>query len=205
MKLYYSPNSCALAVHVTLEEAKASYQLMHVDFSAQEQRSPWFFALNPLGRVPVLDTGRGILTEVPAILSYIATIFPEARLCPAGHFEAAQLASFNAFVSSNVHVNFAHFIRAERWADDGTSRAAIRSKAVENCANSFRLIDDRKLAGPWVLGHQFTTADPYLFVMTRWLQRIELDVAAYPNIQAHHKRMVERDSVGRALEQEGLV
>jgi glutathione S-transferase len=204
MRLYYSPNSCALAVHVALEEAGASYELTRVDFSAQEHRSSWFLNLNPLGRVPVLETDRGPLSEVSAILGYIASMFPGAHLSPADPFDAARLASFNAFVASTVHVNFAHFFRAERWADDEAAQNAMRSKAVENYAASFRLIDGCKLAGPWVLGQQYTTADPYLYLMTRWLQRVDLDVAAFPNVQAHYQRMCERSSVRQALEQQGL-
>ncbi len=202
MRLYYAPNSCALAVHVALEEAGASYD--QVSIAATELRSPWFLQLNPLGRVPVLETNRGPISEVSAILAYIASTFPEAGLAPSDDFDLATLASFNGFVSSTVHVNFAHFFRAERWADDASAQAAMRSKAVENYAASFHLIEARKLAGPWVLGEQFTTADPYLYLMTRWLQRIDLDVSAYPKVHAHFQRMSERPAVRRALEQEGL-
>lgn len=204
MRLYYSPNSCALAVHIALEEAGVPYDLTLVDFSAQEQRSAWFLALNPLGRVPVLETDHGLLLEVPAILAYIASIRPEKNLSPTDSFEAARLFSFNAFMSSTAHVNFAHFFRPERWADDTAARASMRSKAVQNYSDSLHLIDSRMLIGPWVLGKQFTTADPYLYLMSRWLKRIDLDVSDFPNVRDHFQRMGARPSVQRALEQEGL-
>ncbi len=82
LKLYYSPGTCALASHIALEEAGASYTAERVDFKTSQQTSPEYLAINPKGRVPALVTDRGILTETPAILAYIAQSFPQARLMP---------------------------------------------------------------------------------------------------------------------------
>ena len=82
LKLFYSPNSCALASHIALQEAGADYETVRLDFRANEQRKPEYLAINPKGRVPALATDRGILTETPAILAFIAQSFPQARLAP---------------------------------------------------------------------------------------------------------------------------
>ncbi len=82
LTLYYSPGSCALASHIALEEAGAEYRTVRLDFSKNEQRKPDYLALNPKGRVPVLITEQGILSESPAILVYIAKRFPKAWLAP---------------------------------------------------------------------------------------------------------------------------
>ena len=82
MKLYYSPGSCALASHIALAEAGASYEPVRVDFSSGEQQKPDYLAINPKGRVPSLITDDGTLTETPAILLYIAQKYPEAGLAP---------------------------------------------------------------------------------------------------------------------------
>ena len=87
MKLYYSPGSCALASHIALEEAGADYETVRISFGDEEQRSADFLAVNPKGRVPVLVTGRGSLSETPAILLYIAQRHPHAddvARCTAG-------------------------------------------------------------------------------------------------------------------------
>ena len=80
MILYYAPNTCALASHIALEQAGAAYEARRVDFAKNEQRSPEYLRVNPKGRVPALVTERGILTETPALLSFIAQSFPAARL-----------------------------------------------------------------------------------------------------------------------------
>src|SRR5689334_11148815 len=81
-KLYYAPGTCALASHIALEEAGADYTAVRLDFKANQQQSPDYLKLNPKGRVPALVTDRGILTENPAILAYIAQTFPKANLAP---------------------------------------------------------------------------------------------------------------------------
>ena len=82
MKFFYSPGSCALATHLTLAEADADYEAIRLDFAAGEQQGTKYLAINPKGRVPALVTDRGILTETPAILLYIAQVHPHCALAP---------------------------------------------------------------------------------------------------------------------------
>jgi glutathione S-transferase len=79
---YYAPNTCALASHIALEEAGAAFETRRIDFASAEQMKPEFLAINPKGRVPALVAARGVLTETPAILAFIAQSYPEARLAP---------------------------------------------------------------------------------------------------------------------------
>jgi len=72
LTFFYSPGSCALASHIALEDAGASYELKRVDFRKTEQQSPDYLAVNPKGRVPALATPLGAVTENPAILAFIA-------------------------------------------------------------------------------------------------------------------------------------
>src|SRR5262249_8401130 len=100
-KLYYAPGTCALASHIALEEAGADYTAVRLDFKANQQQSPDFLKLNPKGRVPALVTDRGILTENPAILAYIAQTFPAANLAPLDDpFAFAQVQSINSYLCS---------------------------------------------------------------------------------------------------------
>ena len=82
IKLFYAVNTCALASHIALEEARAAYTSARIGFAANEQRSPEYLAINPKGRVPAMVTDRGILTETPAMLAFIAQSFPQAGLAP---------------------------------------------------------------------------------------------------------------------------
>ena len=79
---YYEVNTCSLAPHIALLEAGADYKAVRISFEGEQQRKPEYLAVNPKGRVPALVTDRGILTETPAILAFIAQSFPQAKLAP---------------------------------------------------------------------------------------------------------------------------
>ena len=72
LTFYYATNTCALASHIALEEAAPTYETRWIDFGAAEQTKPDYLEINPKGRVPSLATERGVITETPAILAYIA-------------------------------------------------------------------------------------------------------------------------------------
>jgi len=200
MKLYYAPGSCARASHIALRESGAEFELALVDFARAEQRSEAYRAINPKGRVPALETDRGLLTETPAILAWIAQAFPDANLAPLDDpFEFARLQSFNAYLCSTVHVAHAHSRRGERWADDPAAIEEMKRKAPEVMDACFRLMEADMVAGPWVMGDAYSIADPYLFTITQWLPAHGLDSASYPTIHTHAQNMLKRGAVQAAI------
>ena len=200
LKLFYTPGTCALASRIALEDARAEYDIVRVDFSKQEQRSPEYLRINPKGRVPALSTDKGILTETPAILVYIAQTFPEAELAPLDDpFAFAEMQAFNTYIASTVHVNHAHGRRGARWANEESSFADMKAKVPETMLGAMELIEFGMLEGPWVMGERYTVADPYLFTMSRWLEGDGVDIDRLPRIKDHLNRMSMLESVKRAL------
>jgi glutathione S-transferase len=203
LKLYYSPGSCALASHIALQEAGAAYTTERIDFKSNRQNSPEYLAVNPKGRVPAMVTDRGILTETPAILAYIAQSFPLAKLAPLDDPLAfAQVQSFNSYLCSTVHVAHAHGGRGYRWADEESSLADMKRKVPETVAAGFALIERGMLKGPWVMGETYTICDPYLFTLAQWLDRDGVDLSRLPKVMDHRARMSERPAVRNALAEE---
>ena len=203
LTLYYAPGAAALAPHIALEEAGAAYDTIRVDFKANEQRGADYLRINPLGRVPALKVGEGTLTETPAILAFIAQSFPEAGLAPFDDpFLFARVQSFNSYLCSTVHVAHAHRMRGTRWTDDPAALEALKKKVPETVAAAFRLIEDHRFEGPWVMGERYTICDPYLFTIARWLEVDGVDPATLPRIAEHRERMGARPAVSRALAME---
>lgn len=199
MKLYFAPGTCSLAPLIALEEAGLEFTAERVDLAAGAQRSPDFLAINPKGRVPALVTDRGILTENPAILAYIAHQAPSARLAPEDDaFEFARLQSFNNYLASTVHVAHAHGRRGARWADEPEAIEAMKRKMSQNMADCFALIEAEFFKGPWVMGSTYTIADPYLFTIAGWLEGDGVDPAQFPKVSDHTRRMLDRPTVQRA-------
>ena len=200
MKLFHAGGTCSLATRIALEEAGADYETVKVDFASGEQTKPDYLAINPKGRVPALVTDKGVLTENVALLAYIAQTHPAKKLAPLDDpFAFAKMQAFNAYLSSTVHVNHAHKGRGYRWASEEPSFADMKRKVPETMAASFELIDREMLTGPWVMGEQFTVADCYLYTLTRWLEGDGVDVARFPKVADHMRRMAERPSVKAAL------
>ena len=203
LSLYSAPNTCALASHIALEEAGADYELTFVNFADSAQRKPDYLAVNPKGRVPALVTDRGILTETPAILAFIAQSFPAARLAPINDaFAFAQVQAFNSYLCSTVHVAHAHRLRGARWADDEAAIEAMKKKVPQSVGDCFDLIEREMFAGPWVMGETYTICDPYLYTISRWLEGDRVDIARFPKVQDHFRRMEARPTVRRALSQQ---
>lgn len=205
MIFYYAPKTVALATHIALEDSGAKYDAHRVDFSASEQRSAEYLAINPKGRVPALHTPDGILTETPAILVYLAQTYPDAGLAPlADAFQFAKLQEFNLYLCATVHVAHAHGPRGSRWADEESALQAMRAKVTSNMAECFSLIETSIFKGPWVLGEQYTVCDAYLFAVATWLEVDGVDINDFPLIADHFQRMKQRPGVAAVLKLHGL-
>jgi glutathione S-transferase len=200
ISLYYHPGTCARASHIALREAGARFELVRVDFARAEQRSDAYLRINPKGRVPALATERGLLTETPAILAWIAQTHPDAQLAPLDDpFEFARLQAFTNYLCATVHVAHAHGPRGNRWADDPAALAELKRKVPDTMSACFDLIEQTLIAGPWVMGESYSIADPYLFTIAQWLPSDGVDLARFPRVSDHQARMLTRPAVQEAL------
>ena len=201
--LYYAPDTCALASHIALEDAGAEYRLRRIDFDKKEQRSPDYLAVNPKGRVPALVATRGVLTETPAMLAYVAQSYPAAQLAPLDDpFAFGQLQAFNSYICSTLHVAHAHRMRGYRWVDEPEAISAMQRKVPDSVSACYAYIEERAFVGPFVMGESYTIADPYLFTVAHWIEADGVDPAQFPKIVAHREMIRQRKSVQTALRAE---
>jgi glutathione S-transferase len=203
IKLYYTAHTCSLASHIALEEAGAEYITERISFRTNQQNSADYLAVNPKARVPSLVTDRGVLTETPAMLAYIAQTFPRAQLAPLDDpFAFAQVQAFNSYLCSTLHVAHSHRMRGYRWADDESSFADMRRKVPQSVGACYALIEREMLRGPWVMGEVYTICDPYLFTLAQWMEDDGVDIATLPKVADHRRRMSERSAVRKAVADE---
>lgn len=204
LKLFYAADTCALATHIVLEEIGVPYETVRIDFSKDEQKKPEYLAVNPKARVPSLVTERGILTETPALLLYLAQQYPQANLAPLEDaFALAELQAFNCFICSTLHVAHAHRMRGHRWVDDPAAILAMQRKVPVSVGSAWDLVEQRMFKGPWVMGDSYTVGDPYVFTLAQWMEADGVDPARFPKVADHRSRMRARPAVTRALHQEG--
>src|ERR1043166_1124017 len=104
LTLYFAPGASSRAGHIALHEIGVPFEARPMSFTNNDMRAPEFLALNPEGKVPVLVIDGRPLSEVAAILFYLARRFPDANLLPRDDPEAeAQALSWMSFCASSLH------------------------------------------------------------------------------------------------------
>jgi glutathione S-transferase len=186
LTLYFAPGSSSMAVHIALHEIGVAFEGKPMSFKKNDMRSPKYLALNPEGKVPTLVIDGQPLTEVAAILFYLAKRFPaEAGLLPRDDIEAdARALSWMSFAASTLHPARRHGLDHARevWG-----------------------IADRRLGNGWALG-RYSIADIHLFrLYWRLANSLKPAPGTFPNLTAHYARMMARPAVQRTIEIETAI
>jgi glutathione S-transferase len=200
MKLYYSPGACSLSPHIVLREAGLPVDLIRVDLSTKKMADGGdFLAINPDGYVPVLQLDDGsLLTEGPAIVQYIADLAPERQLAPAnGSLARYRLQSRLNFISTELHKTFSPLFNPAAGADWQQAARTTLTERLDHLQG--------QLAGPYLLGDQFTVADAYLFTVLGWSKYVKFDLTPWPKLGEYLGRVAGRPGVQQALKAEGLI
>jgi glutathione S-transferase len=194
MKLYYSSGSCSLASHIALEEAGARFDTHRLNLREGEQRRPEYLKINPKGKVPALQLDDGaVLTENPAIISYVADTHPRSGLLAApGELARARAQEWMAWCASAIHPSFGPLFGALRTQAPADEAARA---TVQGHLDRF----DQWLAGkPFVLGEQRSAADAYTMVFYNWGRNL-FGLRIGDHIKKSVKALLELPGVQRAL------
>jgi glutathione S-transferase len=200
MKLYFSPGACSLAPHIVARELGLKLDLEKVDLAAKKtERGADYLSINPKGYVPALQLDSGdVLTEVSAVVQYLADRKPEAKLIPAfGTMERYRVLEWIGFVAAEIHKGFGPL-----WNPDTPD--AYKAIAIANLAKRFLYIESQ-LGQDYLTGAQFTVADAYAFVTISWADYLKVDLAPYTKLRAYLARVAARPGVQAAMKAEGLI
>lgn len=206
MKLYYSPGACSLAPHIIARELDVPVELKAVRIAEGENTREEFLRLNPRGRVPVLEVDGQVYTEAPAIMTYLASLSPDSGLIPpAGSAGLIRMFELMAWVSSSLHIAYAQLWRPQRFVPAGSDAATVLVEQGPSRVEELSADLDRRIAGPWMVGEDFSLADAYSLPFFRWGNRIGIPMRdRCPRWAAHVDRMLARPSVVAAIEFEGF-
>jgi len=201
MKLYYAPGACSLAPHIVAREAGLSPDLEKVDLANRTTASGRsFLEINPKGYVPALQVQDGtVMTEVSALIQYLADQAPQAGLIPAvGTPERYKVLEWIGFISTEIHKGFGPL-----W--NPTTPDAVQQATKEKLFQRFADLDQQLDGRSYLTGERFTVADAYLFVVVNWTNFHGLSLGDYPNLAAFMERVAARPKVQEALQAEGLL
>ena len=204
MKLYYLAGSCALAPHIALEHSRLDHEAIRIERG--EQSSPSYLAINPLGRVPALVTAsHGTITEVPAVLSYIADLVPNLGLLRgAGTWERYEALRWMAYLASTVHSALGRLWRPERFSTDAGCVSSVEQAAAAQLVRDFAHIDKQIADREWVAGTALSVADLHLFVFGRLGLRLTPSTREFPNFYRHTLSIAGLGATARAMVQQGI-
>lgn len=205
LTLFYSPGACSLAPHVVLEELELDFERRPVLIAEGEHLSEDYRKINPRGRVPTLIAEEIVITEVPAILTWLATLKRGAGLLPPdGSLELARTCEWAAWLSSTLHIAYAQLWRPARFLPEGAESGVLVDHARLLIRRHCSEVESR-IEGPWLLGTPYSIADAYLLPFYRWGNRIGLAMAQeYPRWAEWTRRMLERPAVSRVIRTEGI-
>jgi glutathione S-transferase len=185
LTLYFAPGASSMAAHIALHEIGVPFEGKPMSFRNNDMRSPGYLTLNREGKVPTLVVDGRPLTEVAAILYYLAKRFPDAALLPHDDIEAdAQALSWMSFIASTLH--------------------PARRQGLDYAREVYG-IADRRLGKGWTIG-RYSIADIHLFrLYWRLFNSLKPAPGTFPNLDAHHARMMSRPAVQRTIEVESAI
>jgi glutathione S-transferase len=204
LTLYFAPGTCARVPLIALEETGAAFDTQVVAFMRGDHRAPDFLARNPAGKVPLLITDDGALSQNLAILTWLARRFPAARLLPPTGDPAAEAALLSrlAWFSADLHPLVTRIRMPQLICDQPAAIPRVREMACDSMAFQLRGLERSLQQQPWVLGSEWSVLDGYLYWVWFRITGAGFDPAPFAAIAAHALRMEERPAVKRALQRE---
>jgi len=205
MKLYYMPGACSIGIHVLLEEIGKPYDLQKIDGANREQYGPEFVKLNPKSKVPTLQKDDGaVLTEFPAIATWLARKNPDKGLLPSDPDAEAKVFEALDYVVSTMHMQgFSRMFRPANSAPTEADHDKVKARGKEIMEGGLKIMDKALEGKEYIGGSKLSVADAALFYVTFWAAA-RMKMPLPKNVAAFYDRMKARPAVKRTLEQEGL-
>lgn len=188
---FHNPHSRATTIRALLEELDAEYELCTIDFRTQEQLSPEYLAINPMGKVPAIRHDGVVVTETVAICLHLADRFGDAGLAPAlQDLDRGPYLRWMVFYAAC----FEPAISDRAMQRDPGSRM---QSPYGDFDSTLKTLTDQLAAGPWLLGERFSAADVLWGNALRFVTEFKL-VDNTPVIADYVARVMARPAEQRA-------
>lgn len=198
MKLYFATDTCSLSPHIVLQELGLPYELVRVNNRTKRtSEGSDFRTINPKGYVAalMLDDDQ-VLTEGPAIVQYLADLYPKSGLAPEnGSLERVRLQEWLNFITAEIHAGSSPLF-------DRSLPPAIQEAVKAKLFRRLDIVEARLADADYLMGGRFTVADAYLFTVLGWMRFFSIGLDRWPSLPGYMRRIGERPSVSTALARE---
>jgi glutathione S-transferase len=198
MKLYYVPKTRATRPRWMLEELGVPYELVRLDASKGETRTPEHLARHPLGHVPVLEDGDVSLFESAAICLWLAERFPEKGLLPPAGTPGRALAyQWLFFAVTEMEPALTTLDREGRKPE--AERDARRIEAAKvRFRRAAAALEPALSRSPFLLGEEFSVADVIVGACLSWGRFAAGGLDGLPATEGYSKTLRARPAWRRA-------
>ena len=189
---FHAPHSRSSVARAMLEELGAPYDLVALNLKTGEQRTPDYLAINPMGKVPAIRHEDVLITEQPAILMYLAELYPEKNLAPAlGDPLRGAYLRWMVFYGSCFE---------PAMMDFSQKRAPVPSMqcGYGDYDSVMQVLAEQLQQGPWLLGDRFSAADVLWGGALNYGLMFKL-VPDWPVFRDYAQRVQARPAVRRAF------
>lgn len=182
----YWRSGTSYRTRIALNLKGLAYEQVTHDLRKGEHKDSAFLGLQPQGLVPALEVDGQVLIQSPAILEWLEETHPEPPLLPADPAARAQVRAMAAIVGCDIHpvnnLRILKALRADLGADEAQVSAWIARWISEGFAALEKLIE--RHGGSFAYSDTPTLADVYLVPQAYAAERFNVDLSAYPRINA---------------------
>ena len=192
MYTLYSMQSSGNSYKVRLALAKLAmpYKLVEIDILQGESRTPEFLAMNPNGRVPLLEVAPDrYLAESNAILWYVAR---GTELAPEDPIERAEALQWMFFEQNSLEPNMgAAYFWLSLVKGGRDLQAHSLDDWMENGNRALRVMERHLEEHRFFVADRFTIADIALYGYTHVAHLCDFDLTPFPAVKAWLERVAE--------------
>jgi len=202
MKLYLTPGSCSIGIHILMEELELVFEAHLVNLMAGDQNTPDYLAVNPKATIPTLVRNDGTaLTEFQAIAYWLARSYPKANFLPGDPDGDARVIELMDYVVGTLHgQGFARIFTTDRFTPNEADFEAVRAQGIDIVKCGFAVVNDSLPSEGYIM-EAFSIADAALFYVEFWAYKTGIMLPE--NCLRHYRLMLERPVVRRVLMEEG--
>jgi glutathione S-transferase len=204
LKLYGIARSRGFRNIWALEEAGIPYEHVQVGFDGGEMSvsAPWFAAINPAKRIPVIEDDGLVLTESLAINLYIAKTYAPA-IYPSDRISEAKVLQWTLFAATELERPFGLYVYNTYLYPPEKRSAEAAAAALAEVMPRLQILDAALASTGHVVGNGFTVADLNIggVLYTGWSNGF--DFSSTPNVAAWLERCYERPAALKARKLRG--
>lgn len=195
---FYTQNT--LKTLYVMEELGVDYEFRFIDLAKGENRSEEFRAMNPAGRVPVLEHDGQFLFESGAIGRYVATV-ERSPLFPADKLERARVDQWMTFFTCHpgrwlTKLFFEKVVKPK--AGWGEPDAAGCAEAEKFTRQQLQVVEDWLQGRQWLANDAFSIAEPFALAYLEQARYVDFPLAEFPAVNAWFERLDQREAIERA-------